>query len=194
MSVATKTGDTGQTDLIGGVRVPKSDQRVETYGTIDELGSQMGFARSICDDEEVTSITETIQRELFLVNSVVATMPDGKRTPPAVKPEMIDALTAHVDRIEKIDGIIGDWSVPGQHAAAAAYDVARTVCRRAERCLVKLIETDDRSELPAVVTYLNRLSDLIWLLSRLLEVRAGINSRLRTEEAGGNKWSRAWTK
>ena len=194
MSVATKTGDTGQTDLIGGVRVPKSDQRVETYGTIDELGSQLGFARSICDDDEVKAITETIQRELFLVNSVVATMPDGKRTPPALKPEMIDALTAHVDRIEQVEGIIGDWTVPGQHAAAAAFDMARTVCRRAERCLVKLIETDHRPELPAVVTYLNRLSDLIWLLSRLLEVRAGINSRLRTEEQGGNKWSRAWAK
>ena len=117
MSVATKLGDKGQTDLIGGPRVPKSDQRVDTYGTIDELVSQMGFARSICDDAEVRDITEAIQKELFLVNSVVATVPDGKRTPPEVKQEMIDSLTDHVDRIEQIDGIVGDWSIPGQHAA-----------------------------------------------------------------------------
>ncbi|MGH9962317.1 MAG: cob(I)yrinic acid a,c-diamide adenosyltransferase [Pyrinomonadaceae bacterium] len=194
MSVATKLGDAGQTDLIGGPRVPKSDQRVETYGTIDELGSQMGFARAICDDAEVREITETIQKELFLVNSVVATVPDGKRTPPEVKQEMIDALTAHVDRIEQVEGIVGDWSVPGQHAAAAAFDVARTVCRRAERCLVKLTESDERPQLPAVVAYINRLSDLLWLLGRLLEVRAGISSRLRGAEQGGNKWSRAWEK
>jgi cob(I)alamin adenosyltransferase len=194
MSVATKLGDTGQTDLIGGPRVAKSDQRVETYGTIDELVSQIGFARAICDDAEVREITEAIQKELFLVNSVVATVPDGKRTPPEVKQELIDALTAHVDRIEQIEGIVGDWSVPGQHAAAAAYDVARTVCRRAERCLLKLMETDERPQLPAVVAYLNRLSDLLWLLGRLLEVRAGISSRLRSPEQGGNKWTRAWEK
>ncbi len=194
MSVATKLGDTGQTDLIGGPRVAKSDQRVETYGTIDELGSHMGFARAICDDEEVREITEAIQKELFLVNSVVATVPDGKRTPPAVMQEMIDALTAHVDRIEQIEGIVGDWSVPGAHATAAAFDVARTICRRAERCLVKLMESDDREQLRAVVAYINRLSDLLWLLGRLLEVRAGISSRLRGPDQGGNKWSRAWEK
>jgi cob(I)alamin adenosyltransferase len=192
MSVATKLGDTGQTDLVGGPRVPKSDQRVETYGTIDELGAQMGFARAICDDPEVKGITQAIQKELFLINAVIATVPDGVRTPPAVKQEMIDGLTAHVDRIEVMDGIVGDWSVPGEHAAAAAFDVARTVCRRAERCLVKLLETDDRPQLPAVVAYINRLSDLLWLLGRLLEVRAGITSRLRGAEHGGNKWSKAW--
>jgi cob(I)alamin adenosyltransferase len=192
MSVATKLGDTGQTDLVGGPRVSKSDQRVETYGTIDELVSQMGFARAICDDEEVKGITEAIQKELFLVNSVIATVPDGKRTPPEVSQELIDGLTAHVDRIETIEGIVGDWSVPGEHAAAAAFDVARTVCRRAERCLVRLIETDERTQLLAVVAYINRLSDLLWLLGRLLEVRAGVSSRLRGSAQGGNKWTRAW--
>ena len=192
MSIATKTGDKGQTSLIGGARVLKSDPRVETYGSIDELGAQMGFARSICDDDEVAEIIKTIQKELFLVSSVIATVPDGRHQPPEVTQEMIDVLTAHVERIEKMDGIIGDWSLPGEHRTAAALDVARTVCRRAERCLVGLMETDERPQLQNALMYLNRLSDLLWLLGRLLEVRAGVSSRLRDEQNQGNNWTRAW--
>lgn len=192
-SIATKSGDTGQTSLIGGARVPKSDLRVETYGTIDELGAQMGFARSISNDAEVNGITKEIQKELFAVNAAIATVPDGVRTPPEVSLEMINRLTEEVNRIEQMDGIVGDWSLPGDHAAGAAFDVARTVCRRAERLLVRLMETDDRPQLLNVVAYINRLSDLLWLLGRILEVRAGVNSRLRDEtEVGGNKWSQAW--
>ena len=192
-SIATKSGDQGQTSLIGGLRVPKSDLRVETYGTIDELGAQMGFARSISNDAEVNGITKEIQKELFTVNAVIATIPDGKRTPPSVTAEMIDRLTDEVNRIEKMDGIVGDWSLPGDHAAGAAFDIARTVCRRGERLLVRLMETDARPQLLNVVTYINRLSDLLWLLGRILEVRAGINSRLRDEtEVSGNKWTQAW--
>jgi cob(I)alamin adenosyltransferase len=182
MSIATKRGDRGQTSLIGGSRVRKSDLRVETYGTIDELGAQMGFARSICDDAEVQEIIKEIQKELFHVNSVIATVPDGKRTPPEVTQEMIDALTAQVDRIEAMEDVVDDWSLPGEHAAAASLDVARTVCRRGERCLVRLMEHDERPLLLNVVAYVNRLSDLLWLLGRLLEVRTGINSRLRSKE------------
>lgn len=192
-SIATKGGDKGQTSLIGNVRVPKSDLRVETYGTLDELGAQMGFARSISTDAEVNEITKTIQKELFTVNAVIATVPDGKRTPPEVAQAMIDRLTDEVTRIEQMPGIVGDWTLPGEHAAAAAFDVARTICRRAERILVRLMETDDREQLVNVVAYVNRLSDLLWLLSRVLEVRAGINSRLRDEtEVAGNKWTQAW--
>jgi cob(I)alamin adenosyltransferase len=192
MSIATKTGDKGQTSLIGGARVSKSDLRVETYGSIDELGAHMGFARSICDDAEVAEIIKAIQKELFLVSSVIATMPGGRREPPEVTAEMIDALTTHVERIEKMEGIIGDWTLAGEHRAAAALDIARTVCRRAERSLVRLTESDQRPQLHNAVTYVNRLSDLLWLLGRLLEVRAGVNSRLRDEAHPGNNWTRAW--
>lgn len=192
-SIATKGGDQGQTSLIGGVRVPKSDLRVETYGTIDELGAQMAFARSICQDAEVNQIAKDIQKELFTVNSVIATVPDGIRNPAEVSAAMIDELTEQVHRIEKMDGIVGDWSLPGDHPAGAAFDVARTVCRRAERILVHLMETDRRPQLANVAAYINRLSDLLWLLGRILEVRAGIDSRLRDEtQVEGNKWSKAW--
>lgn len=192
-SIATKRGDAGQTSLIGGARVPKSDLRVEAYGTLDEVGAQMAFARSICEDAEVNELAKEIQKELFLVNSVIATVPDGKRTTPEVSPAMIDRLTDEVNRIEAMPGIIGDWSLPGDHRAGAAFDVARTICRRGERILVRLMEIDDRPQLTNVVAYVNRLSDLLWLMGRILEVRAGVDSRLRDEtHVEGNKWSKAW--
>lgn len=191
MSIATKHGDTGKTGLIGGARVSKADLRVEAYGTIDETGAALGFARSICRDDEIDELTKSIQRELFLVAGSVANPRALDKEPRDVTAEMVARLTDEVDRIEKIEGILSDWALPGDHAAAAAYDVARTVCRRAERLVVHLIETDDTVD-PHVVAYLNRLSDLIWLMGRLLELRAGIESKLRDAEHAGPKWSRAW--
>jgi cob(I)alamin adenosyltransferase len=192
MSIATKHGDAGDTGLIGGERVSKASPRVEAYGTIDELNSSMGFARSICDDEEVRELTKSLQRELFTVAGAVANPQSAEAAPTTyVTPEMVEALTAHVHRIESVEGILSDWSLPGEHAAAAAYDVARTVCRRAERCVVRLAESGEAVN-PHVVPYLNRLSDLLWLLGRLLELHAGVNARLRDDEHKGPRWSRAW--
>jgi cob(I)alamin adenosyltransferase len=191
MSIATQTGDTGKTALIGGERVSKADLRVESYGTIDELGAALGFARSISGDTEINELTKSIQRELFMVAGSAAN-PNFENAPkPYVVPEMIERLTAEVHRIEKMDGILTDWSLPGDVASAAAFDVARTICRRAERCVIRLQETGETVD-AQVVTYLNRLSDLLWLFGRLLELRAGVDSRLRDEEHAGNKWTRAW--
>src|SRR5918993_770925 len=154
MSIATKHGDSGKTGLIGGERVPKADLRVEAYGTIDELTSLMGFARSICEDEEVRELTKAIQRELFVVSGAVANPSSGEATPNTYVTEaMVEALTSHVNRIEALEGILSDWSLPGEHAAAAAYDVARTVCRRAERSVVRL-EEGGADVNPQVVPYL----------------------------------------
>ena len=192
MSIATKHGDKGQTGLIGGERVSKADARVEAYGTIDELGAAMGFARSICEDVEVRDLTKQIQRELFIVEGAVANPASNEATPNNyVTSEMVEALTSHVNSMEATEGILSDWSLPGDHAAAAAYDVARTVCRRAERCVVRLAESGGEVN-SYVVPYLNRLSDLLWLMGRLLELRAGVNSRLRDGERQGPRWSRAW--
>jgi len=105
---------------------------------------------------------------------------------------MVNALTAHVHRLEKIDGILLDWSLPGEHASAAAFDVARTVCRRAERCVVRVAETGEDIGGPHVISYLNRLSDLLWLFGRVLEHQSGTDSRLRDDAHKGPKWSRAW--
>jgi len=191
MSIATTTGDRGKTALIGGERVSKADERVEAYGTIDELGAAMGFARSISGDEETNELTKSIQRELFMVAGSVANPQFENALTPYVTPEMIERLTAEIHRIENTEGILSDWSLPGDVAAAAAFDIARTVCRRAERCVVRLQESGEAVD-EQVVTYLNRLSDLLWLCGRFLEMKAGVNSRLRSEEQGGNKWSRAW--
>ncbi len=191
MSIATEAGDRGDTGLIGGVRVSKAEARVEAYGTIDELGATLGFARSICDDAEVRELTKEIQRELFAVSGAVANPRAAEREEPYVTDAMVERLTAHVHRIEGTEGILSDWSLPGDHAAAAAYDVARTVCRRAERAVVRLAEAGVDVN-PHVVPYLNRLSDLLWLLGRLLELRAGLDTRLRDGEHGGPRWSRAW--
>jgi cob(I)alamin adenosyltransferase len=191
MSIATKTGDRGQTALIGGARVAKSDPRVEAYGTIDELTAALGFARAICADAEVNELTKQIQRELFAVSGAIANPASVEREPPYVTDEMVETLTTPVTRIEAMDGILADWSLPGDHAPAAAYDIARTTCRRAERAVVRLEETG--ADIPVqAITYLNRLSDLLWLFSRLLELRAGVDSRLRDDEHEGPRWSRAW--
>jgi cob(I)alamin adenosyltransferase len=191
MSIATKAGDAGKTGLIGGERVSKADLRVEAYGTIDELGATLGFARSICEDAEVQALTKEIQRELFAVSGGVANPLGAQKEPPYVTEAMVEALTAQVHRIEGMEGLLSDWSLPGEHAAAAAYDVARTVCRRAERALVRLTEAGEEVA-PQTVAYLNRLSDLLWLLGRLLELRAGVDTRLRDDEHTGPRWSRAW--
>lgn len=191
MSIATKRGDGGQTGLAGGIRISKADLRVESYGSVDELNTVLGFARSICEDKEITGWTETIQRTLFRLGSALATPPESKKQPPIITQEDIDMLTELVNKIEATEGILSDWSLPGAHTQSAAYEVARTVCRRAERAAVRFIEHGGVVQ-PTVLPYLNRLSDVIWLFGRLIESNAGIESRLRPETKGGPKWSRAW--
>jgi cob(I)alamin adenosyltransferase len=191
MSIATMRGDGGETGLAGGIRVRKDDPRVDTYGTIDELISSLGFARSICGDETIRARTKEIQRELFKVGSAIATPPNSKKTPPEIDTTMVDALTADVHRIEAMEGVLGDWSIPGEDSTSASYDVARTICRRAERQVVALrasgVELQDN-----VLRYLNRLSDVLWLFGRLIEHQLGLDARLRDGNAPGPRWSRAW--
>jgi cob(I)alamin adenosyltransferase len=192
MSISTKRGDAGQTGLAGGIRVSKSSVRVEAYGTVDELNASLGFARSICEDADVSKATALIQRELFRVGSALATPAESSKPQTSVTREMVDALTEQVHQIESVEGVLSDWSVSGEHTAAAAFDVARTVCRRAERNVVRLVETGERVE-PNVLAYLNRLSDLIWLFGRKLECDAGVNGSLRAaNDKPGPRWSRAW--
>jgi cob(I)alamin adenosyltransferase len=191
MSIATTRGDRGETGLAGGVRVSKSSERVEVYGTIDELISSMGFARSICSDEEIRTFTRAIQKELFAVGSAVATPPESAKTPPMIADAMVDRLTEEVHRMEAVEGILADWSIPGEHPESAAYDVARTVCRRAERLVVGMAQHGIEIQ-PNVLRYLNRLSDLLWLEGRLIELRAGVSAKLRGPEDRGPRWSRAW--
>ena len=165
--------------------------RVEAYGAVDELNSQIGLARAMCPDAGVGELLKGIQRELFAVGGELATPAPRPGQAPAVTAAMVERLTAEVRRIEAIEGVLGDWAIPGEHAASAALDVARAVCRRAERRVVQLSESGE--EVGAdLLAYLNRLSDLLWILGRQIEVEAGVDAALRTGEAGGPKWSRAW--
>jgi cob(I)alamin adenosyltransferase len=190
VSIATKKGDGGQTSLVGGVRLSKASLRVEAYGTVDELNAALGFARSISKNSEVSSWTLDIQKALFRVGSALAT-PSEEQKGAMVTEEDVTHLTDLVHLIEAREGILSDWSIPGASTEGAAFEVARTVCRRAERCIVRLIE--DGTKVPAqVLPYMNRLSDLLWLFGRLLELESGIDSRLRDERHKGARWSKAW--
>jgi cob(I)alamin adenosyltransferase len=191
MSIATKRGDTGQTSLPGGVRVSKNNLRVECYGTIDELISAIGFARSITRDAEMNELAKTIQRELFRVGSGIGTHPDSRKPAPEITEAMVETLTGHVHAMEAEPGVLNDWSIPGELPDSSAFDLARTVCRRAERLTVALREAGDLAN-PHILSYLNRLSDVLWLVGRVLERRAGVDASLRPKDQPGVRWSRAW--
>jgi cob(I)alamin adenosyltransferase len=191
MSIATKRGDGGQTGLAGGIRVSKSDLRVDAYGTVDELNTALGFARSICTNPEIASTVHEIQKTLFRVGSALATPPESRKPAPPLSTEDVDRLTELVYSIEAKAGILSDWSLPGAHTESAAFEVARTICRRAERCIVRLMESGAAIH-PMALPFINRLSDLIWLFARQLELEAGVDSRLRDEQDKGGRWSRAW--
>jgi cob(I)alamin adenosyltransferase len=191
MGIPTKRADGGVTSLPGGARVPRSNLRVACYGTIDELISQMGPARAIAGDPELKAWTRHIQRELFKEGSAIGTAPGSRKPAPEITAEMVQALEDQVHWIEAIPGMLNDWSVPGEFAGSAAFDVARTVCRRAGRLAVRLRDEDKLPD-PQILAYLNRLSDLLWLFGRILALRAGADASLRPKDQPGARWSRAW--
>ena len=176
MSIATKTGDEGETSLMYGRRVPKSDARVDAYGCVDELNAALGLARATATDPFVSEQILAIQKELVTLMGELATAAedmdrytkDGFQLTSAA---MTDRLTAVIDdleqnRLAKFKG----WATPGETLAAAALDLARTTCRRAERRVAALIA--DAKFNREILRYLNRLSDLCWLLARVAEQAA----------------------
>jgi cob(I)alamin adenosyltransferase len=191
-SISTMRGDAGETSLAGGVRVSKASARVETYGTIDELNASLGFARSICDDAEMAAFTKGVQQDLFRIGSSLATPIESPKPQIVIEQPLVDRLTAEVHRLEAIEGMLADWSISGEHRGAAAFDMARTICRRAERALVRLQEAG-ASVQPLMLAYINRLSDVLWLFGRKLEHDAGVSGSLRQATGkDGNRFSRAW--
>ena len=172
MSIATKTGDAGETSLMYGRRVPKTDARVDAYGCVDELNSALGLVRATAAAPLAEQIL-SIQKELVTVMGELATAPqdlaryqkDGFALTTAA---MVDRLTAAIDDLEKDKTLYGKgWAMPGNTPLAAALDMARTVCRRAER-RVAALDSKEHS-IAEILRYLNRLSDLCWLLARFTE-------------------------
>ena len=175
MKIYTKTGDTGQTGLFGGGRVSKDDLRVEAYGDVDELNAVLGMARCIEIMPRIDEVLVPIQRDLFAIGALLAT-PDRDRMASHLEKARIDDA-----RISELEHAIDDgeseleplhaFIVPGGTPKAAALHVARTVCRRAERHVVRLQR--DVELPPIAIIYLNRLSDLLFTLARLANRRAG---------------------
>lgn len=173
MSIATKTGDEGETSLMYGRRVAKTDARVEAYGCVDELNSALGLARASTSDALLAEQVLGIQKELVVVMGELATagadveryIKDGFQQ---TNSAMTDRLTAGVDELEKKLGKFKHWSVPGNTMNSATLDLARTICRRAERRVAALMAADPNFN-REILRYLNRLSDLCWLLARYAE-------------------------
>lgn len=171
MKIYTKTGDKGQTALYGGTRVSKASARVESYGTIDELNSFIGVAKSEVKDEQVISQLKKIQFDLFTLGSESATPTDkltlanGKsRLALMITDKEIEELEDWMDAFEKELAPLQYFILPGGGRSATSLHVCRTVCRRAERSLVFLNEAEEVR--PELIKYLNRLSDYLFVLAR----------------------------
>jgi cob(I)alamin adenosyltransferase len=190
-SISTRRGDDGSTASPGGTRLSKGELRVEASGCVDELNSVLGVARAFCDDAELAATVLRIQRLLFPVGSAISTKPEGRRPVPEITDEMVTMLDALVERFEAEPGVARDWTIPGGHRTSAHFEVARTVCRRAERNVVRLMASGETVQ-KNVLRFLNRLSDVLWLCARVLDAKHGVDARLRDDAHAGPPWSRAW--
>ena len=175
MRIYTRTGDRGETALFGGGRVPKDDVRVEAYGTVDELNAALGWCLAEVADAAIRERLERVQHDLFALGSELATPPARERR---VRPETPAIPAGRIQEMERwIDEADGELAplrafvLPGGTRGAAALHVARTVCRRAERRVVTLAASEAVPE--PVITYLNRLSDLLFTFARLENLRGG---------------------
>ena len=175
MKIYTKTGDEGETGLFGGERVPKDHRRVAAYGDVDELNATLGLARATAPADFEDPLLQAIQRHLFTIGAELAT-PDPARLaralggPPLGEAE-VTALERAIDRLDAGLPPLKAFILPGGAPKGATFHVARTVCRRAERTVVGLAREIPVS--PAIRRYLNRLSDLLFVLARAANARAG---------------------
>lgn len=165
--VYTKTGDKGETSLIGGTRLPKQHIRIEAYGTVDELNSFIGVVRDQGIDEHSKTVLIEIQDRLFTLGSLLAADPEKNKMK---LPEIIEGdilfLEKEIDKMDEVLPEMKHFVLPGGHQAVSFCHVARCVCRRAERATLKLAENEKVEEI--VYKYLNRLSDYLFVLSRKL--------------------------
>lgn len=166
MKIYTKTGDKGETSLYDGTRIRKDSLRVDSYGTIDELNSSLGFASHFIEDEDIKKKIFSIQKKLFFVAGELATKEEGKFANP-IQDSHIKSLENWIDeyltKIDKVDAFI----VPGSSISSSSLHVSRTICRRAERRILTLASEEEVS--PTLIKFVNRLSDTIYTFARYLE-------------------------
>jgi cob(I)alamin adenosyltransferase len=174
--IYTKTGDTGETGLYGGARVPKYHPRVEAYGTVDELNSYIGLVRDLMEapqsrrnrDSEYLSVLKEIQDRLFTIGAVLASDPEKPLMVSDIKDTDIQLLENQIDSMESALPTLKNFILPGGHPTVSYCNIARTVCRRAERLVVAL-NAD-----PLSIIYLNRLSDYLFVLGRKVGQDLGV--------------------
>ncbi|MCQ2196410.1 MAG: cob(I)yrinic acid a,c-diamide adenosyltransferase [Bacteroidaceae bacterium] len=175
MKVYTKTGDKGQTSLVGGQRVSKCCERLESYGTVDELNSHVGLLIALDADDTDKQFLTDIQGKLFVVGGYLATDNSQRevRSGNIVTPEMVSAVESEIDRLQAMLPPLRLFILPGGTVASSQAHVCRTVCRRAERCILRLVECGAEVD-EQVLSYVNRLSDYFFVLARKLNVDAGV--------------------
>jgi cob(I)alamin adenosyltransferase len=174
VKIYTKTGDQGMTGLLGQGRVPKDDVRIEAYGTVDELNAVLGLVRTQGLDSGADMLAAQLQNDLFVVGSALA---DPSPTGPfhhAITAEHVARLETQIDALETELMPLTQFILPGGTLAAAHFHLARTVCRRAERLVVRLSREPGEDASGSLIIYLNRLSDLLFVLARVINHRAGV--------------------
>jgi len=176
MRIYTRTGDDGQTEVLGGRRVPKDAARPEACGALDELNAVLGLARAegVAEWADVDGLLKRVQGEIFQVGAELAALDPEARGLRTIGPEHIRALEEAIDRFEEVLKPLDRFLLPGGSRAAGLLHFARTVCRRAERRMATLARTATEPISPDVLAYLNRLGDLLFVLARLANARAGV--------------------
>ena len=167
MKIYTKTGDKGTTSLIGGTKVSKAHLRIEAYGTIDELNSYTGLCKDLITDKESTVVLQEIQDRLFTIGSALACDPqkETKMKIPDLEEDDINLLEKEIDKMNETLPPMKSFIVPGGHPTISHLHIARCICRRSERCCVRL-EAENNEVAPIIIKYLNRLSDYLFVLAR----------------------------
>jgi cob(I)alamin adenosyltransferase len=174
MKIYTKTGDKGKTSLLGGTRVSKSNMRIDAYGTVDELNSYLGFVSDLETDNDRIVFIRNIQYRMFTVgSSLAAETARAKDFKPDLKEEDITVLEQAMDEMNEVLPAMTNFIIPGGHQLVSATHIARTICRRAERLVIKLSEVEEIEEI--IIRYLNRLSDFLFVLARKQAYDLGVD-------------------
>lgn len=169
--IYTRTGDKGKTGLVGGTRTSKDSARVVAYGNVDEANSVLGMVLSVSKDHEINSELEQLQRDLFTVGSDLASLGSGTNWGPRISADRVTALESIIDKFQEELSPLDAFILPSGGQTGALLHFARTVVRRAERNVVALARTEDINE--NLIPYLNRLSDLLFVLARVANHREG---------------------
>lgn len=174
MKIYTKTGDKGKTSLIGGTKVFKSDPRIESYGTVDELNSFVGLCLDQLKSDNIPNVLAGIQDRLFTIGSALACDPEKetKLKIPDLHEEDIVILEKEIDTMNEVLPVMKSFILPGGHVTVSTLHITRTVCRRAERCCVRMQKKEIEVE-PLIIKYLNRLSDYLFVLARYAAQQLG---------------------